>query len=153
MLDVVLQKNYIPAMTTECIDVVRQMEVLSLKEPQANVLTQHIIHAGVYTRTLVVPAGVMITGVLIKIPTTLILCGDVVVYTGSDRKRLQGYNTFAASANRKLGFVACDTTYITMSFATTAQTVDAAEKQFTDEYALLVSHLDSNTNEIIITGE
>ena len=42
-----------------------------LECPQVAIQTTHHFHAGLYSRTIRIPAGVMITGALIKIPTLL----------------------------------------------------------------------------------
>ena len=75
MLDLVAQTKISP-MTELEVNKVRCMENEILKAPQVKIATQHIIHAGVYARTIVVPAGVILTGSLMKIPTVLIINGD-----------------------------------------------------------------------------
>jgi len=91
------------------------------------------------TRTVFVPAGVIITGVLIKIPTLLIVHGDALVYIGGASLRLEGYNVVPAAAGRRQAFVAESDLHLTMLFASDAASVDQAERQFTDEFEQLVS--------------
>lgn len=143
----------IPAMTSAAIDAVRQIENERLQLPQIAMETQHQIHGGIYSRTIFIPAGVMITGVLVKVPTTLILQGQAVVFVGDQVVRFVGYNVLAASARRKQAFAAEADTYLTMMFPTTATTVEEAEQEFTDESDLLWSRRSSNGNHILITGE
>jgi len=88
---------------------------------------------------VMVPAGVLITGVLIKIATLLIVQGDALVYIGGEPTRLNGYNVVPAAAGRKQAFIAESDVYLTMIFPTDALDVDEAERQFTDEVELLVS--------------
>lgn len=105
---------------------------------------QQSIHDGVYTRTVIVPPNVILVGALIKIPTTLLVNGDCYINVNSDDlsdlslQRYTGFNTFKASALRKQIFYTVSETSITMIFATKAKTFDEAEREFTDEYELLM---------------
>jgi hemolysin-activating ACP:hemolysin acyltransferase len=65
--------------------------------------------------------------------------------------RLKGHNVLPASANRRQVYVAIQDTTVTMSFRTWAQTVEDAEREFTDEYDRLLSH--HNANVVVLTGE
>ena len=145
--------NTIPAMSDAAIAKVCALEDAVLKRPQFEVETQHVLHGGMYARTMKIPANGVITGALIKIPTTLVVSGDVIVFVGDERRHVSGYKVFAASANRKQAFFAISDTYITMSFPTKAATVAEAEKEFTDDYARLMSRKTRATNDIEITGE
>src|SRR5471032_2473707 len=82
----------IPAMTARAIDKVRRLEGLASALPQVPIRTDHVLHAGMYARTVFVPAGVMITGVEIKIPTLLIIDGEATVYVDGEPMRLSGHN-------------------------------------------------------------
>lgn len=135
-------------MENEAIEKVKQLESASFNFPQIEIATQHILHSGVYVRTIVIPPNVTITGALVKIPTTLILAGSVIVYTGEETKELNGYNTLVAFPNRKQAFFAKSETHLSMVFASNAKTVHEAEAEFTDEVDKLLSN-----NTIIITGK
>jgi len=153
MGDVIALKSRVPAMTHEAVAKVRQLEGVISDLPQTPVSTHHILHGGIYARTVMIPAGTVITGALVKVPTTLVVCGDCTVYIGEESVRVQGYNVFAASAGRKQAFIAHSDLFLTMSFATDAQTIEHAEEQFTDEAHLLVSRSADAENHILITGE
>lgn len=127
----------IPAMSDDNINKVYELENYTSTQEQINIETSHILHAGVYSRTIKVPAGVMITGTLIKIPTILIVSGEVDVYIGNFKITINGYKVFPCAAHRKQVFVAKGDTYITMLFSTTASNVKDAEEEFTDEPHLL----------------
>ena len=129
----------IPAMDEAAIDNVRQLTAAMAELPQVPIRTQHVLHAGLYARTVFVPAGVVITGVLIKIPTLLIVQGEALVYIGGASVRLEGYNVVPAAAGRRQVFVAESDLRLTMLFASDAASVDQAERQFTDEFEQLVS--------------
>ena len=157
MLDLALTQNRpihrISAMSEMAIDTVRQLEEHILKAHQTQIPTQHILHAGVYARTIMIPAGVVLTGALIKMATVLVVSGHCMVYVGEQSFERIGYSVFAASANRKQAFVALEDTYLTMVFATNVRNIDAAEQQFTDEYDRLSSRYNDAVNHILITGE
>lgn len=123
----------VPATTLEGLSKVYELEAKAGELPQLDLPIKHTFHAGMYTRTITVPAGVFITGALIKIPTMLIVNGDCLIYTGAEAKRLTGYHVMTAAAGRKQAFVAISDTQITMAFATDAVTVEDAEREFTDE--------------------
>jgi|ERR1044071_1845999 hypothetical protein len=139
MADVTVRHPMIPAMDEAAIDNVRQLTAAMAELPQVPIRTQHVLHAGLYARTVFVPAGVVITGVLIKIPTLLIVQGEALVYIGGASVRLEGYNVVPAAAGRRQVFVAESDLRLTMLFASDAASVDQAERQFTDEFEQLVS--------------
>lgn len=140
-------------MTSEAIGKVKALETAMRAMPQSPIETNHILHGGQYSRTVMIPAGMVITGALIKIPTILTVCGDCSVYIGDDVARITGYNVLATSAGRKQAFIAHQDTYLTMTFATNAKTIEQAEDEFTDEAELLLSRSDVGENTILITGE
>lgn len=159
-------KSLIPAMSDASIAKVRRLTDLSLKHlPQIPFKTEHRLHAGIYTRTVTIPAlppgakAIAATGVLIKRPTILITCcldGEVIVYMGEgvDPVRVShGQRVFLGSAGRKQAFLSnCEYT-MTMCFATDAKTVAEAEAQFTDEVDLLCPLSETERHDIIVTGE
>lgn len=143
----------LPAMTPTALDVVRRAEKFSKSCTQLPLSTHHVIHGGMYSRTINIPKNSFITGALIKRATLLIVNGDCSVFTGGDQPLcLKGYNVLPASAGRKQAFFAHKDTVITMLFPTQSKTVAEAEEEFTDETDLLVSRM-SNSDIILITGE
>lgn len=139
----------IPAMDNVAIEKVRRLEELALRLPQVEIPTAHVIHAGMYARTIMIPAGILLTGALIKIATLLIIQGDVTAYIGDQTLELQGYNVLPAAANRKQAFVAKTDTFLTMIFPSKATCVRDAEEEFTDEAEALISR--KALNNITIT--
>lgn len=137
MNDLSVTSNVIPAMSREGIAKVTQLEAFCKTLPQVDIHIDQTIHAGVYQRTAKIPAGVFITGVEIKVPTLLIVHGHCQVFTGTETRELFGYNVMHAEAGRKQAFAAIEDTHITMIFSTDAQTVEAAEEEFTDDAASL----------------
>ena len=136
-------------MSPEAIDVVTRLEAESLKRPQVHIPTQHVFHAGMYARTLMVPAGVVLTGALMKIPTILILNGDALIYTDKGTVRMTGHHVLLGAAGRKQACLAIQDTYATMLFATSATSVAEAEAEFTDEVDKLFSRRESQPTMIV----
>lgn len=143
----------IPRMSEEAIANVRALEKVNLSLPQVHVATHHLIHAGMYHRTICIPKWGRLTGVFITIPTVLIVCGKAVAYADGEIIEIDGYAVIPASAGRKQAFVALEDTYLTMSFATKARTIEAAEDEFTNEAELLFSRNEDAENFVTITGE
>lgn len=137
-------------MSSKMTDAVRQLEQEILNSPQTEIVTQHVLHAGMYARTIMIPSGVVLTGALIKIPTLLIVNGDVMIYRDDGPVRISGHNVMLGAAGRKQAFVAVSDTYLTMIFPTDAKTVSTAEAEFTDDYARLMSRADGAANHIVM---
>lgn len=129
----------LPTMQGWQIEMVRQVEAHNLRAPQVDIETTHALHAGLYARTIMIPAHVRLTGALMKIPTLLVFCGDAHVMMGDHLQHLVGYHVLEGEAGRKQVFRTYADTWLTMSFATQATTVEEAETEFTDEYDRLMS--------------
>lgn len=130
---------HIATMSEDAVERVRDLESVMMTLPQLEVTTEHVFHAGMYARTVRLPADHVLTGVFIKIPTMVIVHGDAAVYTGEGTLELTGYNVLAASAGRKQVFVSRTDTHITMIFPTSAKSIEQVESEFTDEVDLLLS--------------
>jgi len=153
MSDIAVRNAQIYPMSRTAIDKVCALEKAMTQLPQEDITTWHVLHGGVYSRTIEIKAGVMLTGALVKIPTTLTVCGDIVVFVDNDRVRVQGYQVLPASGNRKQAFVAIQDTMLTMAFRTDATSVEEAEVEFTDDADLLMSRKADAVNFVNITGE
>lgn len=129
----------LPPMSVGAVAAVRRLEEATLQMPQVDISTDHVLHAGMYARTVVIPAGVVITGAEIKIPTVLIINGDTLVYGENGPVRFIGYHVTLGAVGRKQAFYALADTHLTMLFPTAAKTVEEAEMEFTDEYEKLSS--------------
>ena len=153
MSELTVQRTSIAPMSDSAIDQVRAFEAIVMQAPQVELATDHVIHAGMYARTITIPPDMVLTGVLIKIATLLIVSGDVVMYVDDGAIELSGYNVLPASAHRKQAFVTRSETHLTMLFATQARSVEQAESEFTDEADILVSRRDGSRDTITITGD
>lgn len=139
-MDSALTARPLPGMSAAAVKRVRLLEQSARALPQVSLETTHALHAGLYARTVTLPAGVVLTGAEIKIPTLLIISGDVLVYGDEGPVRLTGYHVTLGAAGRKQAFCALADTQLTMLFASAAPTVAAAEREFTDEYEKLLTH-------------
>jgi hypothetical protein len=92
-----------------------------------------------------------VTGVLITIPTVLIVSGHATLFIGGEDVELKGYAVIPASAGRKQAVYAHADTLFTMLFPTAARTVEEAEREFTDEPERLASR--RAPNHVTNTGE
>lgn len=154
MTDLATMEAGIAPMSAGAIANVAALERQVLACPQTRIKTHHVLHGGLYARTILIPAGVVLTGALIKIPTLLVIAGDVLVYVGEgQRTRITGIAVIPASAGRKQAFVTYQDTSISMVFPTRSTNVEQAEAEFTDDVALLFSRRDADLNTEIITGE
>ena len=141
----------IRSMSLDAVSKIRAFEIVNAKRPQIDFTTYHLIHAGMYARTIRLKANTVITGALVKPATILIISGDVTMSNGEENTRITGYHVIPASQHRKQAFVAHADTDMTVLFPTMADSVDAAEKEFTDEAEKLASRRCENV--INITGE
>lgn len=153
MNELALRALSLPPMNEADIGRIRALQAIEAHQPQVALDTDHVLHAGLYSRTIRLPDGVMLTGALIKIATLVIVDGDVIVWMGENSARLCGHNVLPASAGRKQAFYALTESFLTMIFPTSARSVEEAERQFTDEAAMLASRRAETPNTIVITGE
>lgn len=137
-----------PAMIAKIQGAVERLQ----KYPHVKFKTRHLIHGGVYYRTMNVRKGDIVAGCLIKVPTTLVISGKVVVYDGEGWTTYAGYHVIAGMPHRRQIFLGEEFSTMTMSFATKAMTVGDAEKYFTDEYESLLSSREGYENDVVITG-
>lgn len=151
MNDILPLSPSLPGMSQAEADKVRKLEAELLTREQVPIQTTHHFHAGLYYRTIRIPAGVMLTGALIVIPTLLIISGHISVFTGAETLDLQGYHVLTGMAGRKQAFLAHADTHMTMTFATQATTVEEAEAEFTLEPDTLMSR--QHNDDVVITGE
>lgn len=141
----------VPATTPEAREILSAIEAKMRTMPQIEPKTEHILHGGMYARTVRLDAGVVIVSVLIKVPTILTVNGKCRVFAGDSQYDFDGYSVIPASAGRKMMYATLAPTEITMVFPSKAKTVEEAEREFTDESDGLLSR--QCTGDIVtITG-
>ncbi len=126
---------------------------LMAEAEEAPILTEHVLHAGMYSRTITMQPNTVLVGALIKVPTIVITVGHAKVLVGKEWADVDGYRVLPAQAGRKQLFVSIGALIITMIFPTSAKTVSEAEAEFTDECELLLSRRHPDLNTVINTGE
>lgn len=152
MSTLVLPMAMLPATSPELLVKIEALQDRLIGNEPAEVPTQHVIHAGMYARTIVMPKEMVLVGALLKLATIVIVTGSAAVLTGDGWVELKGYNVIPASAGRKQVFVSYSPVIITMLFPTQARTVEEAEAEFTDEAAALLSRR-QHSNAVQITEE
>ena len=138
-MNIVAEEKRIPAMSRKSIEKVRELEQQLLSMPQVEIKTEHAFHAGLYARTIKIPAGCALSGAEITVDTVLILSGHATMAVDGGSVELDGYHVIQASAQRKQAFIAHSDTYLTMLFHTKASTIEDAENEFTNEPNMLGS--------------
>ena len=104
------------------------------------IYTEHLIHAGMYSRTITMPPGVKVTGCLMKVETHVTVVGSVLVSIGKEWQKIDGYAVLPGSAGRKQIFISGKSpVLITMCFPTSVRTIQEAEAEMTDEAGILLS--------------
>ena len=124
-----------------------------LSYEQVPLATEHILHGGMYIRTIRLQPETKMMGSLIKLPTVLIIHGTTSVLIGDERVELEGYNVIPGCAGRKQFFWTHSEVEMTMIVPTKAETVEAAEDEVFAEAGLLMSRRDGDGDTITITGE
>lgn len=138
----------LPALAPGDLAKVQRLQAVTQELPQLDIPTQHMLHAGMYARTILIPAGAVIVGAHILLATILVLDGDATVFVGGEEgdRRYTGRHVIAGAAGRKQVFLAHADTHLTMIFPTRATTVAEAEAEFTDEADELMSRKPGATN-------
>lgn len=123
----------LPRATSATIARLEAIESELAKRPQVFIPVEQKIYAGMYARTICIPKGVIATGVVIEIPTILVLNGHCRFNSGDKVYEFKGHYVLEGEPHRKQICVALEDTYMTMLFPTEAKTVEEAENEFTSE--------------------
>lgn len=142
----------LPSTPPEVIEWIREVEGRIREFEQLEVTTEHLLHAGMYARTVHLPPMGIFTNVVIKIPTLLVVSGYCYMLAGGRWSKFDGYSAFPADAGRKQICITKKRTSVTMLFPTDAKTVEEAEAQFTDEAGDLLSRKQPESNSAVNTG-
>jgi hypothetical protein len=123
------------------------------KLPQVGVATKHVLHGGMYSRTIFMPKHLAVSGALISKASILVISGHVDMLISDQSVEYKGYHVIPASAKRKQIVYAYEDSYITATIVTDAKTLEEAEDDFTCESKLLRSRQECSVNDVVITGE
>ena len=116
---------------------VRRLEDHLLTLPQVDFQTSHVIHEGICSRTILIPAGAALTGAQTNLPNICIVSGDITVTTDDGPKRLTGYHVLSAEAGFKRAGVAHADTYWTTIWKSDLTDIRELEDEMTDESHML----------------
>jgi len=133
------QNTALTPTSEEVLDRLYETQEKMLSLVQEGIQTDHVLHAGMYSRTITMPPHTKLMGALIKIPTLVITVGDGAVFVNGEWKAVRGYQVIPGCKDRKQAFFSLGPLIVTMIFPTKAKTVDEAEREFTDEHELLLS--------------
>jgi hypothetical protein len=93
----------------------QQLEDCILQAEQVDLKTTHALAGGVYARTILIPAGTVLTGATHKKDHINIVQGDITVSTDEGMKRLTGQHILPTRAGMKrAGFAHADTIWTTV---------------------------------------
>ena len=130
-----------------------QAQARILQFPQCDLVFEHLLHGGMYARTVRLEPGTVMMGSLIRLATTLVVHGNCTATNGDERLDLTGYNVLPGSAGRKQIFLTHGPVEMTMIFPTKASTVEEAENEIFAEADQLMSRKEDSQNTIAMTGE
>ena len=138
--------------SSEMLDKMNQANDLIRACPQVDIVTEHLLHGGMYARTIRRGPGVVAVGSLILRATILIVSGPCTLVTGESRLDLHGYNVLPGLAGRKQLSLTHGAVEMTMIFPTSAKTVEEAENEIFAEADQLISRKDGSRDQVTITG-
>lgn len=121
--------------------------------PQVEIVTEHLLHGGMYARTIRRGPGIVAVGSLILRATILIVNGPCTLVAGDRRLDLTGYNVLPGLPGRKSLSLTHGQVEMTMIFPTAATTVEEAENEIFAEADQLASRRDNSHDQVTITGQ
>ena len=121
--------------------------------PQTPLVTEHLLHGGMYARTIRRETDSVTIGSLVNKATILIVHGDCSMLVGDKRVELTGYNVLVGLPGRKSFSWTHSPVEMTMIFSTAARTVEEAEDEIFAEADQLISRKDGSKDQVIITGQ
>jgi len=137
----------------ETLDKLAQADALIRACPQVEIVTEHLLHGGMYARTIRRGPGVVAVGSLILRATILIVSGDCTLLANGHGRRFCGYNVLPGLAGRKSLSLTHGDVEMTMVFPTNAKTVEEAEREIFGEAEDLMSRKEGNQNQVTVTGQ
>lgn len=123
-------------------EAVRELERHMMQLPQVDLSTTHVVHGGMCSRTILIPAGTVLTGALTNMDNICVMNGDITVTTDDGTVRLTGHHVLPARAGfKRAGFAHADT-YWTTIWPTSLTDVKEIEDEMTSESSLLQTRRD-----------
>ena len=129
----------IPAPSAHTLDQLTRLQTLMADLPEVPLPTEHLLHGGMYARTVRRDFDSVTIGSLINKATILIVNGPCSMLIGDKRVDLEGYNVLAGLPGRKSMSVTRGPVEMTMICPTSAVSVEEAENEIFAEADMLVS--------------
>ncbi len=139
--------------TPAMLDKLAEAQSILFAQTQVPIATEHLLHGGLYARTIRLIPGMWMMGSLIRLATVLIVHGDCAVVVGDELVELSGYNVIPGCAGRKQLFLTRSPVEMTMIFPTAVQSVVEAEDMVFAETDCLASRRDGGRDTVTITGQ
>lgn len=136
---VVSAPSVISAPSPATLDSLTHLQAAMANLPEVPLPTEHLLHGGMYARTVRREFDSVTIGSLITKATILIVHGSCSMLIGDRRVDLDGYNVLAGLPGRKSFSITRGPVEMTMIFPTNAHTVAEAENEIFAEAELLVS--------------
>lgn len=112
---------------------VEELEAHVLQLPQVDLHTTHELSGGVYARTIVIPAGTVLTGAAHKKDHLNIMQGDITVSTDDGMKRMSGQHVIPTKAGMKrVGYAHSETIWTTICH-TNLMDIESIEEELVEE--------------------
>lgn len=123
-------------------EAVRELERHMMQLPQVDLSTSSVVHGGMCARTILIPAGTVLTGALTNCDNICVMHGDISVTTDEGTLRLTGFHVLPANAGAKRAGWAHEDTYWTTVWPTELTSITDIEDEMTDESELLQTRRD-----------
>lgn len=116
---------------------IERLELELLKHEQVPIATTHALAGPVYARTILIPAGTLLTGLVHRADHVNIAVGDITVMTDTGMRRLTGHHVLPTKAGAKrAGYAHADTFWTTVSYTTQTE-LAAIEDELVEDAARL----------------
>lgn len=115
-------------LTSHIQDSVVELEQLIAQAPQTELVTEHALENGMYSRTIFIPAGCVLTGAEHKTDHLNVVVGDILVTTDEGVKRITGHKVLQTKAGQKRAGYALIPTIWTTICRTDFKSLDDLEK-------------------------
>lgn len=122
-----------PAVAKPSRDQIEHLEQIILSGPQVDLQTTHALSGGVYARTIIIPAGTVLTGAVHKKDHINVVQGDITVSTDDGMVRLTGHHIIPTKAGAKrVGYAHQDTVWTTICH-TNLEDIEAIEDELVED--------------------
>ena len=115
------------------VESVSSLESFLLDLPQTDLGTRNLIHGGMCARTILIPAGTVLTGALTNLDNISVVYGDITVTTDEGAQRLTGFHVLPAKSGAKRAGLAHADTWWAMVWPTELTDIEEIEDEITPE--------------------